>query len=75
MHTRTHSTVVLLATPGGLGGCVLCKTLRRGEVGVSHTPFMLRLIAPGLCYELGLTDKRCECVCVRLRRKSMCFRA
>lgn len=57
-HTYTHSCGVLLATPGGLGGYVLCKELRRREVGVSHTPFTLRLIAPGLCNELGVTDKK-----------------
>lgn len=61
---HTHSCGVLLATPGGLGGYVLCKELRSREVGVSHTSFMLRLIALGLCNELGVTDKKYVCVCI-----------
>ena len=43
---------------------MLCKELKRREVGVSHTPFTLRLIAPGLCNEHGVTDKERGCVCV-----------
>lgn len=63
-HTCTQSCGVMLTTPGGLGGYVLCKELRRKEVGVSHPPFTLRLIAPGPCNELSVTDKKRVCVSV-----------
>lgn len=56
MHVHT-SVVVLLATPGGLGGYMLCKEHGRREVGFL-TPFTLRLIALGLCSELSVADKK-----------------
>lgn len=36
-YTCVDSFVVLLTAPRGLGGYVLCKKLKKREVGVSHT--------------------------------------
>ena len=66
VHTHTHTHFLLRCVAGGY---VLCKELRRGEVGVSHSPFTLRLIAPGLCNELTVTDKKEVCVCALVCEK------
>lgn len=65
MHTHTHT----LIAESPWRPRWLCKELRRREVGVSHTPFTLELIAPGLCNELSVSDKKCVCVILNSETK------
>lgn len=73
-HTQTHTLVqhfvVLLATPGGLGVCALCKKLRRWEVGVLTHCSRSGLAPQGSA--MSSVWLMCVCVCEKVTREEEC---